>query len=433
MCDASHWGLGVVSERVDPRLVGQVGRPNERWRFTAGAEAAVARKHAASPLILDANPIVPPDTGWLPASDLKGKQWAEVSDEFLNHTWRRVQSRPWRYSEHISAFGSKAILFGLRHTLRRHDAVGKRILVLTDSMVSTCAMSKGRSGASGISRACRAVAALSLASGSGLHVRWIPGEANQADALSRGPNRTGYAGEGPQPPASHLAANVEFSACQVASSDAAGGAQPGRSQWCPPSKNGEPRGSSGKEPLSPSSPEAHDQVAKPRDDPGAAKTRRSHDRQPGPEHSANIVSGSGHPARLFSDVSKGLGLGEPDRHVSDMRGDHGRDLDKSLRLWYLEGEEASLGSKTLAAVMYFRKGFSRNAGARLLGARQAIKGWMMEEACAPEIPPAFTVGSRGHDSKPLRDDPALGGCNADPAGRPLLCIFGRGKPSVTSV
>jgi integrase len=43
--------------------------------------------------------------------------------------------------------------------------------------------------------------------------------------------------------------------------------------------------------------------------------------------------------------------------------------------WYLEGEEASLGSKTLAAVMYFRKEFSRNAGARLLGARQAIKGW----------------------------------------------------------
>ena len=74
----------------------------------------------------------------------------------------------------------------LRHLSRNRAAWHSRVLVLTDSMVSLGSLAKGRSSADALLRVCRASAAVQLAVGIRLYLRYVPSEQNQADGPSRG-------------------------------------------------------------------------------------------------------------------------------------------------------------------------------------------------------------------------------------------------------
>ena len=80
----------------------------------------------------------------------------------------------------------RAILYALRHALRTSGNFGRRIAVLGDALVASCAVSKGRSDSRAMLRVTQSVAALCLATGCVLHCRWLPSEWNVADGPSRG-------------------------------------------------------------------------------------------------------------------------------------------------------------------------------------------------------------------------------------------------------
>ena len=71
----------------------------------------------------------------------------DVFEALLNRHRSLVASLTWEEKEHINALESRGILFGVKHLLRRRGARGRRLLILSDSMVSVAAYAKGRSSA----------------------------------------------------------------------------------------------------------------------------------------------------------------------------------------------------------------------------------------------------------------------------------------------
>ena len=81
---------------------------------------------------------------------------------------------------------ARASLFAVRRLMRKVDNLGKRHLILTDSLTAACAFSKGRSQSHRMRTVVQRVSALLLAGGSSLVCRWLPSEWNPADSPSRG-------------------------------------------------------------------------------------------------------------------------------------------------------------------------------------------------------------------------------------------------------
>ena len=73
----------------------------------------------------------------------------------------------------------------IRRLCRSKRNLGTRCLVLSDSMVSILALSKGRSSSSGVNTICKRAAAYLIAGSISLHMRHIISEKNPADAPSR--------------------------------------------------------------------------------------------------------------------------------------------------------------------------------------------------------------------------------------------------------
>ena len=59
--------------------------------------------------------------------------------------------------------------------------------------------------------------------------------------------------------------------------------------------------------------------------------------------------------------------------------------------WFLEGEGLSIGQKSLAALIYFRPHFGRGAGCRLVGARQALRGWRRLDPPVSRLPLPWAI------------------------------------------
>ena len=112
--------------------------------------------------------------------------WEPVSDAVLHADWKVVASAAWQYKEGMPVLEGRALLVGVRHTLRRSATFGCRVLALVDSMSAACCLAKGRSSLPGMAAVSRQIGALLLATGVTLSVRWIPSEDNQADGPSRG-------------------------------------------------------------------------------------------------------------------------------------------------------------------------------------------------------------------------------------------------------
>ena len=86
--------------------------------------------------------------------------------------------------------------YGVNRVARLCHNLGKRALFLCDSMVVTLASAKVRSSAAALVQVMRRTAALLLATGISLRVRWLPSERNPSDAASRGATGPGYLGTG---------------------------------------------------------------------------------------------------------------------------------------------------------------------------------------------------------------------------------------------
>jgi len=109
----------------------------------------------------------------------------EIDGPLLAARWRVIVAAPWREEEHINSLELRAASTALRWALSSPASVGRRVLLLSDSQVAVGALSKGRTSSPPLLRRLRAVAALVLASGVQLRVRWIPSAANPADEPSR--------------------------------------------------------------------------------------------------------------------------------------------------------------------------------------------------------------------------------------------------------
>ncbi|CAK0789751.1 unnamed protein product, partial [Prorocentrum cordatum] len=222
--DASEWGLGACAAQCGASLARSVGRTSERWRWGRVGAAMGPRRHAldharkaeaaaalageareAAPWIAAANDVPGPEcappqppsagSGVLDSpGDVFGfgrvrrvVDFPEVPRDMIELQWSVVGRFPWRRKgESIAVHEARATLYGFRHLLRSSRNLGKHALVLGDSQSTAGAVTRFRSDSRSMMRVTQAIAALSLATGSALHYRWLPSEWNVADSPSRG-------------------------------------------------------------------------------------------------------------------------------------------------------------------------------------------------------------------------------------------------------
>ena len=179
--DASHWGRGIVKGERTIHDVQSVGSLCDRWRFTWDEELAIISPRQVGP----GEPI---DAETLETAR-RGTQvgtFDEVPADFIGGPWEKIEGGPWDRDEAIPVLEGRAIVWAVQHIVRSQTGLGKRHLILSDSMSAVLALTKGRSGSGGMMRVCRQVAALAFASGIDLHYRWLASEINPADGPSRG-------------------------------------------------------------------------------------------------------------------------------------------------------------------------------------------------------------------------------------------------------
>lgn len=99
--------------------------------------------------------------------------------------WRTIVSSRWRRPEHINVLELRALTTAVRWVLSFRQALNCRVLVLCDSTVVVGAVTKGRSSSQLLLRRLRYLAAMALASGLRLTVRWVASADNPADGPSR--------------------------------------------------------------------------------------------------------------------------------------------------------------------------------------------------------------------------------------------------------
>ncbi|CAK0885022.1 unnamed protein product [Prorocentrum cordatum] len=184
--DASTCGAGVVTAPWDSAQVRSECEWEERWRFKWDVYDRVApRDNNFSSLDWGDIESVKPcrDRSLLWSLD---KSFREVPKENLvGPTWTKVVRSFWKDEEPIFCLEARAGLLAVRHKLRAVSSFGKTHLHLGDSMTAILAFEKGRAKHRGLLGACRRLLALSVASNTRHHFRWVPSELNPSDPDSR--------------------------------------------------------------------------------------------------------------------------------------------------------------------------------------------------------------------------------------------------------
>ena len=122
------------------------------------------------------NKVVREVAGILRISDF----WGDATN------WTLIASGPWKkLGDHVNVKEARVALMAVRRLCRSVKNLGKRCLILSDSMVTILALSKGRSGSGGLNRICRQTAAYVVGGGLNLHFRHIATDVNPADGPSR--------------------------------------------------------------------------------------------------------------------------------------------------------------------------------------------------------------------------------------------------------
>lgn len=187
--DASFWGRGVTSTERDVEQIRSVAGQCDRWRFSAGEEKQVC--HSES---LTAVQRLDPESLQMavqePVGDLDLVR--EVPLGFIGEDWKKVDSARWERVEGIPTLEGRSVVWLGQHLARSQKNLGRRHLILTDSMSVTLSLTKGRSSTRSLNRVCRQMAALELMSGMQFSYRWLPSEVNPADFPSRAQAIAGF-------------------------------------------------------------------------------------------------------------------------------------------------------------------------------------------------------------------------------------------------
>lgn len=181
--DASEWGLGAVASHFNIDEVKVLSSFNERWRFKSEV-ASNARQYT----FMEDEKI---RTSYFEEFEkdnvtLGSNVFTSVPFSAVDRNWKMVGRVQWKQEESMPVLESRAALFGVKHLIRKKGNHGTRMLVLTDSMTSACAVSKGRAQTWRLRTVVQKIGALLLATGSSLSMRWVPSEWNPSDGPSRG-------------------------------------------------------------------------------------------------------------------------------------------------------------------------------------------------------------------------------------------------------
>ena len=115
----------------------------------------------------------------------KGQATAVAATWTTSERWRLLFKGNWKDVEHNNVLELRTVVQVLRHLARNSNCWRRRVLVMTDSLVSLGVLSKGRSSARALLHLARVAASVQLAFGILLYLRWVPSERNVADGPSR--------------------------------------------------------------------------------------------------------------------------------------------------------------------------------------------------------------------------------------------------------
>ena len=188
--DASPDGYGVCCREVEQSTAESLGRWNERWRFKRlGPEEWAPRRRALGRDPLVEGITVVGDDGEYDSIEQVGlnEDFPEVPLDVVDSShWRTVLMGKWRQKEAITVNEGRALVLCLRRLCRSSRSRGLKHVVLVDSFSLALAVHKGRARSFDILRITQQVAALSIAGGFSVRLRWIASEHNVADGPSRG-------------------------------------------------------------------------------------------------------------------------------------------------------------------------------------------------------------------------------------------------------
>ena len=100
--------------------------------------------------------------------------------------WYLIAKGVWHREEHQNVLECRAVVTVLRRLSRNSAVRNCRVLVITDSLVTIGALAKGRYSSPPLLAQARVAAAISLALGLRLYLRWVPSQGNHADGPCRG-------------------------------------------------------------------------------------------------------------------------------------------------------------------------------------------------------------------------------------------------------
>ena len=188
--DASPDGYGVCTRSLDAKLVESMGRWNERWRFRRLEPDQWGPRRRA----LGRDPFSDGHTV-LGSGDLfdeldemgANEDFPEIPFQITHPScWKTVLMGKWRHDGAITVKEGRALALAVRRLSRSSESRGHKHLFLVDSFSLALSIHKGRAKSFELLRVNQQIAALSLASGFSVRVRWIASEHNVADGPSRG-------------------------------------------------------------------------------------------------------------------------------------------------------------------------------------------------------------------------------------------------------
>ena len=188
--DASPDGYGVCCREVERSTAESLGRWNERWRFKRlGPEEWAPRRRALGRDPFVDGITVVGDDGEYDSIEQVGlnEDFPEVPLDVVDSShWRTVLMGKWQQKEAITVKEGRALVLCLRRLCRSSRSRGLKHVILVDSFSLALAVHKGRARSFDILRITQQVAALTIAGGFSVRLRWIASEQNVADGPSRG-------------------------------------------------------------------------------------------------------------------------------------------------------------------------------------------------------------------------------------------------------
>jgi hypothetical protein len=198
--DASLSGQGVTSSLVDDVNDLQFAA---QAAGTASIRTGLLIGSLPLPLFPIMDDVLVNDESESPVAAIAAEEAAAVVDTAITHQlksnelmlngggeWRTLISSAWHSGieneEHINSYEVRSVSTAVRRVLSQpHQSIRHRLMILSDSQVAVGCCSKGRTSSPTLLRRLRPLAALLLASGLQLFLRWIPSHLNPADEPSR--------------------------------------------------------------------------------------------------------------------------------------------------------------------------------------------------------------------------------------------------------